>query len=103
MAIEEELKRHGIKYSKVEGEESALFKVEELKDANFGDFEDGQLKAANLMCFRYLKMPEIQVFSREEWEAIHQRVKAELEKRGAGSQQGEQKEDEPQEEKQSMY
>ena len=83
MAIEEELKKHGIKYSKVEGEESALFKVEELKDADFSKFEDGQLKAANLMCFRYLKMPEPQVFSRKEWETIHQRVKAELEKRGS--------------------
>ena len=81
--IEEELKRHGIRYSKVEGEESALFKVEELKDADFSKFEDGQLKAANLMCFRYLKMDEPQVFSKEEWEAIHQRVKVELEKRAA--------------------
>lgn len=84
--IEEQLKAHGIGFSKVEGEESALFKVEELKEADFSKFEDGQLKAANLMCFRYLKMPEPQVFSREEWESIHQKVKAELEKRGAGGQ-----------------
>ena len=81
--IEEGLKEHGIKYSKVEGEESALFKVEELKDADFSKFEDGQLKVANLMCFRYLKMDETQVFSREEWEGIHQKVKAELDKRAA--------------------
>jgi len=83
MAIEEKLKEHGIKYSQVEGEESALFKVEELKDADFSAFEDGQLKAANLMCFRYLKMEEPQVFSKEEWEEIHNKVKAELDKRAA--------------------
>ena len=88
--IENELKKYGIKYSKVEGEESALFKVEELKDADFGKFEDGQLKAAMLMTYRYLKMDEPSTFSREEWEEIQQKVKAEMEKRGqnSGTQQG---------------
>jgi len=92
--IEEELKKHGIKYSRVE-EEAALFKVEELKDADFSKFEDDQLKAANLMCFRYLKMPEAKVFSKEEWEEIHNKVKAEMEKRGLKS--GKQSEEQPNE------
>ena len=94
MAIEEELKKHGINYSKVEEGEAALFKVEELENANFGEFEDGQLKAARLMCFRYLKMDEPQVYSKEVWEGIQQKIEAELEKRGSSVQKKEDQQEE---------
>lgn len=81
MNIEEELRKSGISFTHFEEKKSENFKVEELKDANLGEFEDSQLKAAHLLSHRYMSQEEPEHFSKEEWESIHEKITAEMDKR----------------------
>jgi hypothetical protein len=81
MSIEEKLKEAGIKFEQVEEKQEINFQVSELKDANFEEFDDNQLRAAHLLSHKYMGQDEPEHFSAEEWKAIHERITAAMDKK----------------------
>jgi len=81
MDIKEKLKTAGIKFEEVEEKREVNFKLEDLKDANFDEFEDNQLRAAYLLSSKYMQQEQPPHFTKEEWAKIHDRVKAAMDKK----------------------
>lgn len=81
MDIKERLKESGIKFEEVEEKQEVNFKLEELKDANFDEFEEGQLRAAYLLSSKYMQQEQPPHFTKDEWIKIHERVKAAMDKK----------------------